>query len=155
MKKRIRSVKRATTTKSTRKTSRRSTEHLLLLPFSFRRIVLVTTAIALFLGVFVLLNKQQVTQSVAGVSVARGLFAEARIDLPKIEGTVSYNIYYKEKSASDFTNVARDIPGSSLTYTISYLKKGEEYRYKVAAVNTSGAEFYWSNEEDLRNIEPM
>lgn len=155
MKKRTRSTRRSTASKSTRRTSRQAAEHVLLLPFSFRRIVLVTTAIALFLGVVVLLNKDQVTKSVAGISVARGLFAQARVDLPKIEDAVSYNVYYKETSAGEYTNVAREIPATSATYTISYLKKGEEYRYKVAAVNGSGAEFFWTDDTDLTNIEPM
>lgn len=155
-------LKRKTTKRTTaRKTSRRashthihSSQHIIL-PFSFRRIILVTTAIALFIGVVVIFNKPAVTQSVAGISIARGLFAQARVDLPKVEGAVSYNIYYKKQSAGEYSNVARDIPASNVSYTISYLKKGEDYHYKVAAVNASGAEFYFSDEQTLTNIEPM
>ena len=84
-----------------------------------------------------------------------GLFAQARVDLPKIDGAVSYNIYYKQDSAGKYTNVAREIPAGVQSYTISYLKKGSEYRYKVAAVNASGAEFWWSEDQNLTNIEPM
>jgi hypothetical protein len=148
-------AKRTTTRKSTRRTTGRTTEHLLLLPFSFRRIILVTTAIALFVGVVVLFNKNQLTQSVAGISITKGLFAQARVDLPKIEGAASYNIYYKKQSASDYTNVARDIPASTVSYTVSYLKKGEEYIYKVAVVDGTGAEVWWSEEQPLTHIEPM
>lgn len=148
-------AKKPTARKSTRRTQHHSSDHLLLLPFSFRRIILVTTAIALFLGVVVLFNKNQVTQSVAGISITKGLFAQARIDLPKIEGAVSFNIYYKKQSANEYSNVARDIPINTQSYIISYLKKGEEYHYKIAAVDASGAEFFWTKEEPLVNIESM
>ena len=155
MKKKSRATKRTTARKSTRRTSHRSTEHLLLLPFSFRRIILVTTAIALFMGVVVIFNKSDINKAVAGMSITQGLFAQARVNLPKVEGAVSYNIYFKEESAANYTNVARDIPTNIQTYTISYLKKGEKYVYKFAAVNSSGAEFYSTNESTLTNIEPM
>lgn len=156
---RRKTTKRATTRKAphhshSHKTHSHSSQHVIL-PFSFRRIILVTTAIALFLAVAVLVNKDKVTQSVAGVGIARGLFAEARVDVPRIDGAVSYNIYYKEAASGDYTNVARDIPADVISYTISYLKKGEEYVYKVAAVDASGAEFYWTNDTALTNIEPM
>lgn len=149
-----RTAKKTTTRKSTRRSSH-SAEHLLLLPFSFRRIILVTTAIALFIGVVVLFNRNQLTQSVAGISITKGLFAQARVDLPKISGARTYNVYYREKSGKDYTNVARDIPASTSSYTISYLKKGEEYIFKVAVVDYTGAEVWWSNDETLTNIEPM
>ncbi len=148
-------AKRTTTRKSTRNTSHRSSEHILLLPFSFRRIILVTTAIALFLGVVILFNKDQVTQSVAGIQITRGLFAQATVKLPKVEGATSYNVYYKKTSAREYTNSAREIPVSSTTYTISYLKKGEDYLYKIAAVNTDGAEFWWTDDKFLKDIVPM
>ncbi|HSA84154.1 MAG TPA: hypothetical protein VLF20_04690 [Patescibacteria group bacterium] len=152
-----RTTKRTTTRKTNRHTHHthsHSSQHVIL-PFSFRRIIFITTAVALFLAVAILFNKDKVTQSVAGIGVARGLFAEARVDVPKIEGAASYNIYYKEQSAGEYTNVARDIPASVASYLISYLKKGEEYIYKVAAVDASGAEFYWTTDEELTNIEPM
>lgn len=155
-------LKRKTTKRTAaRKTSRRTSHthshssHHIILPFSFRRIILVTTAIALFLGVVVILNKPTITQSVAGVSIARGLFSQATIELPKVEGATSYNVYYKKTSAREYTNSAREIPLSSTSYTISYLKKGEEYLYKVAAVNEQGAEFWWTDDKYLQNIVPM
>lgn len=150
-----RAAKKTTTRKSTRRTSSRAAEHMLLLPFSFRRIILVTTAIALFLGVVIIFNKNQITQSVAGISITKGLFAQARVDLPRIEGARTYNVYYREKSAQGYTNVARDIPASNVSYIISYLKKGEEYVYKVAVIDYTGAEIWWSDEQQLTNIEPM
>jgi len=148
-------TRRAPAKKTTRQTTRRASEQLLMLPFSFRRIVFITTAIALFLGVVVYFNKSDINKAVAGMSITQGLYDQARISLPKIDDAVSYNIYFKQKSAGTYTNVARGIPANLNAYTISYLKKGEEYQYKVAAVNASGAEFYWTDETDLTNIESM
>ena len=89
------------------------------------------------------------------MAVTRGLFAEATISLPDVPKAASYTVYYKKTSAKDYSNTAWGIPATSKHYTISYLKKGEEYYYKVAAVDASGAEFYWTNEQILTNIEPM
>jgi hypothetical protein len=146
--------KKSVTRKPLRSSSRRSSEHTLLLPFSFRRIILFTTVFVLFILGFAILHKPQVTQSVAGVSIARGLFAQATVDLPKIDGAEAYNVYYKKVSAHEYTNAARSIPASSTTYTISYLKKGEAYEYKISAT-ANGSEFWWSTVKDLTNINPM
>lgn len=148
-------TRRAPAKKTTHRTTRRSSEQLLMLPFSFRRIVFITTAIALFLGVVVFFNKADINKAVAGMSITQGLYAQAQVTLPKVDGAVSYNVYFKQKSAGTYANVARNVPASVQTYTISYLKKGQEYQYKVAAVNASGAEFSWTEESDLTNIESM
>lgn len=148
-------TRRAPAKKTTRRTTSRASEQLLMLPFSFRRVIFITTAIALFLGVVVYFNKSDINKAVAGMSITQGLYAQARVELPKVDGAVSYNVYFKQKSSGTYANVARDIPANLSAYTISYLKKGEAYQYKIAAVNASGAEFYWTDESDLTNIESM
>ena len=155
MKKKVRATRRSTANRSTRRTGKRASEHLLLLPFSFRRVVLITTALTLFLGVFVYFNKNDVTQSVAGVSIAKGLFAQATVEVPHADGAVSYNIYYKKRSSNDFNNAVRGVPPETTSYTISYLKKGEEYHYRISAVDGAGKEFWFSEMKDLENIVPM
>jgi len=148
-------VKRSSARKTTRRTASRHSMHsTFLLPFSFRRIILVTTCIALFIVGYVLISGEG-RQSVAGIAITKGLFAEATIDMPKAEGTVSYNIYYKEANDGAYKNTVREIPTTVKQYTISYLTKNAKYVYKVAAVNTSGAEFWFSDEKPLDNLRPM
>src|SRR5689334_14322536 len=99
MKKRSRVAKRTPARKSSR-TTRRASEQLLMLPFSFRRIIFITTALALFIGVFAFFNKADIHKAVAGMSITQGLFAQAKVDLPKVDGAVSYNVYFKQSGAN-------------------------------------------------------
>lgn len=94
-------------------------------------------------------------QSVAGIQITNGLFAQTTVTLPQVDGVVSYNVYYKEKNESTYKNAVRDIPSYVSEYKISYLTKGSEYVYKVAAVDAMGAEFWFSAEKPLENLEPM
>ena len=153
MKKRTSQAKKTTAKRTVRSSSRK--QETLLLPFSFRRIILITTCLVLFVVAVVGFNKDKVNQSVAGMSVARGLFAQATVTLPKIDGVVSYNVYYKNANTAEFTNAARSIPASSASYTISHLKKGEAYEYKVSARDENGEEFWWSPVTPLSNLESM
>jgi hypothetical protein len=145
MKKRISTrAKKHVARKPLRSSSRKSTEHLLLLPFSFRRVVLITTGLVLFVLGFALFNKPQVNQAVAGVSIARGLYAQTTVAIPHVDGAVAYNIYYKQTADTKFTNAVRKIPTNVAMYTISYLKKNANYEYKISALNPAGREFWWS-----------
>lgn len=148
-------VKKTAPKKTTTRTRSHASDQIMLLPFSYRRIVLITSAIALFFVAVVVLNRQPLTQSVAGVSVARGLFGQATIQLPQTTGAVAYNIYYKQTSEKGYTNAVRNVSPSTATYTISYLKKGQNYQYKVSALNAAGREFWWSDTQTLTNIQPM
>src|SRR5207244_1167956 len=118
----------------------------LLLPFSFRRIILVTSCLLLFFVVIAVSHRGIVTQSVAGLSIARGLFDQQTIDLPQWPpaNVVSYNIYYREKSDKNYTHAVRKIPTTVAKYTISYLKKSKEYQYIISGLNASGKEIWWS-----------
>ncbi len=145
MKKRVSARSRKSTARRPlRSSSRRSTEHLLLLPFSFRRIILITTGLVLFVFGFALFNKPQINQAVAGLSVSRGLYAQKTVLMPHVEGAIAYNIYYKKTSETSYTNAVRKIPTNVPTYTISYLKKNATYEYKISAINPAGREFWWS-----------
>lgn len=155
MKKRVTKAKVKKTAPRSRKRTVKTAE-ISFVPFSFRRIILVTTCMILFLFVALLFtNNGNVTQSVAGISVARGLFAQATISLPKVEEAVAYNIYYKKTTDEEYTNSVRSIPTSVSSYTISYLTKGASYNYKIAAVNEEGREFLWSEVQTLTDLQPM
>jgi len=154
IKKKAKTTKKTVHKRTTHKTTH-SHNHIVLLPFSFRRIVLVSTAFALFLVAVVLFNKNDVNKAVAGLSITRGLYTQAVVSLPDVPDAASYTLYYKKASSDEYANTAWGIPANNSTYTISYLKKGDEYKYKIAAVDASGAEFYWTEEQDLTNIEPM
>lgn len=150
MKKKTVHTKKASARKTVRKrTTRRAAEQTFLLPFTFRRIVLVTTAIALFLVVVALFKQDSGRQAVAGVSIMNGLFSQATVTLPKIDGAVSYNIYYKEQSETDFPNAVTLISTTLPTYTVTYLNKGTRYEYKVTALDASGKEFWFSEVKPL------
>jgi hypothetical protein len=151
MKKNSRRVKRSPAKKSS---SRKNIHHVLLLPFSLKRIVLVTTCIALFIFVFTVAHNHG-RQGVAGINITKGLFAQSTIAIPQVENAVSYNIYYKEKNENVYKNAVRSIPPTINEYTISYLTKNAEYTYKISAVDSTGAEFWWSEEKSLDNLQPM
>ena len=127
---------------------------MLLFPISFRRIVLVTTCIALFVFLASVVNPHG-RQGVAGISITNGLFAQSTVTIPQVENAVSYNVYYKKTGAKEYKNAVRSIPTNVETYTLSYLSKGATYQYKISAVNADGAEFWWSDEKPLENIQPM
>lgn len=56
-----------------------------------------------------------------------------------------YNIYYRQASDKSY-KYSVSVPGTSSTYTISYLKMWEYYYYKIAAAYSSGKEYWWSKE---------
>jgi len=141
--------------KPLRSSSRRSTEHMLLLPFSFRRIILVTTGLVLFVFGFALLNKPAVNKAVAGTTIMRGMYAQTTISVPHVEGAVAYNVYYKQSSDKNYTNAVRKIPTNIATYTISYLKKNAVYEYKISALNPAGREFWWSQTQTFTALQAM
>lgn len=151
--------KKTTTTKtvvskSTKKTTRkpRSEGQSILI----HRIFIVSACLTLFAGGILIANKQQVTQSVAGASIARGLFIEATVTVPaEIASAASYNIYYKETDAQEYTNAIRNVPTSVGSYTISHLKKGTNYEYQFAAVDAMGREFLFSEELPITDLRPM
>jgi hypothetical protein len=154
MKKKAAPAKKVTPKKTTRRTvSRKRSEAVV--PFTFQRIVLITTCLVLFVTAVVVVTKQPMSQSVAGVSVARGLFNQATVAIPQVNGAASYNIYYKQANDPAFTNAVRHVSPNVTTYTISYLKKGESYVYRVSAADASGKEIWWSNTMPLTNLKSM
>lgn len=85
----------------------------------------------------------------------RGLFAQATVYWVQNDAASSYNIYYKQKNESTFTNAVRQVPAGLTSYTISYLKKGVKYEYQVSAADLNGREFSWSEVKQMTNIKPM
>jgi hypothetical protein len=126
-------------------------------PMLIQRIVVITTCVvlAVVVALVVNVNKPAVGQSVAGLSIANGLFAQATIDIPQIDGAVSFNIYYKKASDNEYSNAVRNIPAGTQSYTISYLKKGTDYDHKIVAVDASGKEFWFSPSRPILEIQPM
>lgn len=120
-----------------------------------QRIVIFSACIVLVLAGVISFNKPAINQSVAGASVARGLFVQSTVDLPEVEGAVSYNIYYKKTGADRYDNAVRNVPVTADAYTISHLKKGVSYDYQIAAVDAQGEEFWFSLTKQLSNFEAM
>jgi len=121
----------------------------------FRRIVVISVCLILVAVTAILLNKQKVEQSVAGASIMNGLYMQATVTMPVIADATAYNIYYKEDKDKDFVNAVRNVSTSVRTYTISHLKKGVNYQYRFAALNSEGREFIFSETLPLTNIQSM
>jgi hypothetical protein len=124
-------------------------------PVFFRRFIIITPIVLFVIGLVSVLVQKPMTQEVAGISVFRGMFGQASVDLPNIPQAVSYNVYYKPENMNAFTNAARDIPTTATTYLISYLKKDTAYQYRISAVDNTGAEFWFSPVLPLTNIQSM
>lgn len=122
---------------------------------SYQRIIIFSACVVLAVVGVVLFNKPAVTQSVAGVSVARGLFSQAAVDLPEVDGAVSFNIYYKKTSDNSYDHAVRNIPGGTESYNISHLTRGKQYDHKIVAVDAKGEEFWFSPTRPLLDIQPM
>lgn len=156
MKKKAAPAKKVTPKKTARRTlSRRKSSDVVVFPFTFQRVVLITTCFVLFIVAVMVVTRKPISQSVAGVSIARGLFGQATVSLPRVDEAVTYNIYYRQAGDPDFTNAVRHVSPSVSTYTISYLKKGQNYEYRISAADASGEEFWWSSTMRLTNIESM
>lgn len=119
------------------------------------RIMVIGSSLVVALVAFVLLNKSTVRQSVQGVSIMKGLFAEATVQLPQIPGATSYNIYYDVESATGFSQSVPTININNTSYTVQYLKKGETYKYKITAVDSHGEEFWFSPVYTMTNLVQM
>jgi hypothetical protein len=124
-------------------------------PFVFHRIIIISACVVVVLGGLFAINRRHAMQAVAGASIARGLFVQVTVQIPFIPEAASYNIYYKQDNAKEFTNAVRNITPNITQYTISYLKKGINYQYRVAAVDSTGREFMFTQAEPLTNLQPM
>ncbi|HEX8932472.1 MAG TPA: fibronectin type III domain-containing protein [Patescibacteria group bacterium] len=155
MKKKTRSVKKAAAKKTVKRTTRTSNKNpIMLFPFSFRRVILVTTCLAVFAFVLVL-SSGKGRQDVAGIAVTRGLFNQATVAIPHVDNAIYYNLYYKKDSEPTYKNAVRAIPPTVTSYTLSFLTKGANYTYKISAVDASGAEFSWTAEQPIANLQSM
>jgi hypothetical protein len=116
-------------------------------------VIISSTVFAVLVAVVIVTNKRAVEQSVQGVAIVKGMFAEATITFPQIPGASAYNIYYGD--SVPFTHAVRKIPASMATYTIQYLKKGVNYQYKISAVDIQGKEIWFSQVTPMRDIQGM
>jgi hypothetical protein len=119
-----------------------------------RQITVILGILVLLFGVFGFIQRRAITHSVLGASVFRGLYAKATISLPSIPTVVSYNVYYKAVSDSTFTNAMRSIAPAP-TVTLLSLKKGIAYEYKIAGLDASGREIWFSPISPITNMQPM
>ncbi len=122
--------------------------------WSWQRVTIVMSAVALFIVVSTPLHRP-VVNSVLGVSIVKGMYQEAVIPLPRVPGTIKYNIYYKSSADSGFVNAVRNINPKLVDYTITYLKMDTSYQYKISAVNAKGAEFWWSPTVQMTGLQSM
>lgn len=121
----------------------------------YKRIIYIASFFAAIAGFFIIFNRTVMRQAVEGMSITRSLYEQATIALPSINGAVSYNIYYKQETDGEFTYSVRKLPATIRFYTISYLKKGINYQYRISAVNPSGSEFWWTPLTSFSSRESM
>lgn len=101
------------------------------------------------------LNRHSVVGAVAGAQIMNGLFDQATVPLPPVPQAAAYNIYYGQEGTGELTNAVRDIPPNVHQYTLSYLKKGVKYDYRISALDSNDKEFYFSPTEPLTNLQGM
>lgn len=138
-----------------RRTSRTKTRSKGSDVITVRRIIIFGSLVVLSFAIFPNPVKRSLSQSVAGVSVARSLFFESRVYWGRIDGAASYNVYYKKKTDGDFVHAVRNLSFETTSYTLQYLRKGSDYEYKVAAVDAQGKEYWWSPVEPITDFQPM
>jgi hypothetical protein len=136
-------AQKSTAHKSVTKPVRKSTQSA---HPQLKKLLLILAAVLLIL--FVLPSTKP---TMANLLAQSGLFkGSALVTWPKVEGAVSYNIYYKRvgsRTGDNYTHAVRSIPANMTSYTITGLKRGKTYEYKISAVDASGKEFLWSTFE--------
>jgi len=157
MKKKVTRSSRTHKMSAKKTTHKRTTRRVSAEPsfISFRRIVIFSTCLLLFVTLVSFVNSGNVSGSVAGISIARGMYAQTTVSLPVVPSAVAYNIYYKQANEGTYTHAVRNIPPTVTQYTISYLKRSTAYQYKISALDSSGKEFWWSATKYLTNITSM
>lgn len=122
---------------------------------TFQRIIIYAVAVALFLGLTAYTFRRPLTSSVAGLTIARSLFNQGTVSWESVSGAKAYNLYYKTQADADFTNSVIGVSPEYNYYTISYLRKGVDYDFRVSAIDASGKEFWWSGTNQITSLEPM
>lgn len=67
-----------------------------------------------------------------------------------VSGAAYYHVYYKETGETAYTHGVLNLPASSTTVSIQYLKPGVRYWYNVVAFNSSNQEISWAVSKKLR-----
>lgn len=112
----------------------------------------VLLVVVLFVGFS---HKRALRQTVAGISIMNGVFAQATVPLPDIPNATAFNVYYWPELHSESVNAARGVPTNISSYTVTYLSKNTKYEYRISALDPNGAEFWWSPVTDMTNITSM
>ena len=115
----------------------------------FRRVVIISACLVLFVGVAATVDRPAVRGAVEGASIAAGLDDQATVPLPVVPNAVSFNIYYRPVGSPTFTNAVRNIPASEHYYIISDLNKNVNYEYRYSALDKTGKEFIFSDIKPL------
>jgi len=79
-------------------------------------------------------------------------FNKANVSWKSVLGAKTYNIYYKETGENKYTHAVRNLPSSSIGYTINSLKKNIGYWYTLTAVGADGKEFWKSAPKKLPTV---
>lgn len=140
--------------KNVRKLKRRSVKKRTISgpSFSLSRLVIITACILLVVTTLVM-NRRSLPQTVLGASIVKPLYTQAHVSWSPTPGAVSYNIYYKPQTETTFIHAVRHLPADSTAYTITFLKKGVTYDYKISAADASGKEFWWSTVNTMNAVE--
>src|SRR6266702_1427437 len=99
--------KKGTAQNTVKRTAPRSTNRE---PVYFQRIVILSACLVLVVVGVVGVNRQSISQAVAGMSITAGLFNQATISIPPVPNAAAYNIYYRQVGTGTFTNAVRDVP---------------------------------------------
>ena len=107
------------------------------------------TKLSLAVGSAILLS----VSLVSGAFAASPNWSQGTVMWNGVSGATHYNIYYKESGDKMWTHAVVRLPAEARSYTITHLKRGVVYWYRVAA-KKSGAEFWWSDVKRLQT-KPM
>ena len=90
-------------------TPKKSTEQTLF----FRRIVIISACLVLFVGIAAILNKGAASQAVAGISIMQGLFDQATVPIPQFRMRFLIIFTMDKDGVPGFSNAVRNIPSMS------------------------------------------
>jgi hypothetical protein len=134
-----------------KKTAHKATAAKASRPVKTERVNLTKPLLILAAALLILFMIPATKLPLANLLAQTGLFhGSAPVTWPAVKGAVSYNIYYKRVgsiSGDNFSFAVRNIPASATSYTITGLKRGKSYEYKVSAVNAAGEEYLWTSLE--------
>ncbi|MEK7571867.1 MAG: fibronectin type III domain-containing protein [Patescibacteria group bacterium] len=140
--------------KTASKSKARRTSRTLFPVITIHRFIIVSAVIIALGALFIIPQKRDLQQAVAGLSIAKPLYSQAIVGWDVEPKATAYNVYYKEVGDDAFSNAVQ-VPAPSNTHTIQFLKKNGNYLYRVAAVDAKGSEYRWSDVKEIDNLQGM